>query len=186
MSKIKRFVPKVLTENDTMISIYSTQEEEIDKVDSEQLRLFNNNFVMLSDLKGVQNFEKILKIKSDVNFDLDFRKQKILDKLIYSPPFTRQRLQSILERIWGAENFLFEIYPNSYEVIIDIDTDNPNYYIYYSNIIREVIPANMYLILSLQYTYLYLARNYNYESLETLTYEELSQYSTEGINEIYN
>lgn len=179
MSKIKRYIPKVLQDNDTMDSIYSTQEDEIELLHKSSMDIFNNNFVQTSNLKGVRKYEEILKIKSDISFDLEYRKQKILDKLTYKPPFTRQRLQSILERIWGVGNFLFEISPDKFEVIIDIETTNPSYYIEYSKIIRDVIPANLYLILSLQYTYLFLNRNYTYESLETLDYEELSKYSQE-------
>lgn len=183
MSKIKRYIPKVLQENDTMDSIYSTQEDEINKLNETSMEVFHNNFVKTCDLKGVKKYEEILKIKPDVDFDLEYRKQKILDKLTYRPPFTKQRFQSILERIWGVENFLFKILPDKFQVIIDINTNNPKYYISYSTIIRNVIPANMYLILSLQYTYLYLQRNYTYSKLnQSMTYEELSKYSQEDFN----
>lgn len=183
MSKIKRYIPKVLQDNDTMDSIYLTQEDEIELLHKSSMDIFNNNFVQTSNLKGVRKYEEILKIKSDVDFDLEYRKQKILDKLTYKPPFTRQRLQSILERIWGVGNFLFEISPDKFQVIIDINTNNPKYYTSYGTIIRNVIPANMHLILSLQYTYLYLQRNYTYSKLEqSMTYEELSKYSQEDFN----
>ena len=185
-NKIIRYVPKFINDNDTMNSLYLTQKEEIEKINSSIMEVFDNNFVQSSNLKGVQKYENILNIKSYVAFDIEFRKRKILDKFMYKPPFTRQRFQSILENIWGKGNFLFEIYPNSYEVIIDIDTDEPNYYLIYFDIIRDTIPSNMYLILSIQYTYLYLNRSYTYDEMgNEFTYGELSKYSEEALNEIY-
>ena len=177
MSKVHRFKPEVLENNDTTNSIYDVQMNELDNVDSDVMRIFNNNFVESSDIVGVQKYEKILEIKSDVQFDLDYRKKKIYDRLNYKPPFTRQRLMSILKNIWGEGNFKFEIKPNEFEVIIEVDTDNTPYYIYYYNVIRDVIPANMYIIMSLPYTYIYLHKKYTYEKMEKYDYEELSRYA---------
>lgn len=186
MHKVKKFSPSIYDDNDTMNSIYDVQENEIEKLNSNSKNIFDNNFVQSSDINGVKKFENILNIISDIDFDLEYRKQKVLDKLIYKPPFTRLRFQQILERIWGKGNFIFEIFPNEYEIVIDVDTDNINYYLTYIANVRDVIPANMYLILAIQYTYLYLNKNYTYEKLENqFTYEELSKYSKEVKNEIY-
>ena len=177
MSKVHRFKPKVLENNDTTNSIYDVQMNELNKVDSDIMRIFHNNFVESSDIVGVQKYEKILEIKSDVQFDLDYRKKKIYDRLNYKPPFTRQRLMSILKNIWGEGNFTFEIKPKEFEGIMEVDTDNAPYYIYYSNVIRGIIPANMYLIISLPYTYTYMGKQYTYEKMEKYDYEELSRYA---------
>ena len=70
-----------------------------------------------------------------------------------------------------------KIYPDEFKIIIDIDTNNPVIYLQFSKQVRNIIPANLYLILSIQYTYIYLKRNYTYGKLSALTYEELSRYS---------
>lgn len=177
MSKVHRFKPKVLENNDTANSIYDVQMNELDKVDSDVMRIFHNNFVESSDIVGVQKYEKILEIKSDVQFNLEYRKKKIYDRLNYKPPFTRQRLMSILKNIWGEGNFTFDIKPNEFEVIINVDTDNTPYYVYYYNVIRDIIPANIYIIMSLPYTYIYLHKKYTYEKMEKYDYDELSRYA---------
>lgn len=178
MSKIKRYIPKILEENDTMNSIYSTQEDEINKLNQTSMDVFKNNFIQTANLNGIQKYENMLKIKSDNSFDLEYRRKKVWDKLIYRPPFTRQRFQSILERIWGKGNFVFDIHPNEFEVIIDVWTDNVEYYLLYSKMIRDVIPSNLYMILSIQYTYMFLSKHYNYNKMgQELTYQELSRYS---------
>lgn len=178
MSKIKRYIPKILEENDTMNSIYSTQEDEINKLNQTSMDVFKNNFIQTANLNGIQKYENMLKIKSDNSFDLEYRRKKVWDKLIYRPPFTRQRFQSILERIWGKGNFVFDIHPNEFEVIIDVWTDNAEYYLLYSKMIRDVIPANLYMILSIKYTYMFLSKHYNYNKMgQELTYQELSRYS---------
>ena len=71
MSKIKRYIPKILEENDTMNSIYSTQEDEINKLNQTSMDVFKNNFIQTANLNGIQKYENMLKIKSDNNFDLE-------------------------------------------------------------------------------------------------------------------
>lgn len=187
MSKITRYIPEIMKENDTMDSIYSTQKTEVERLDECINTIFNNNFTTTSDLQGVKNYETILEIKSDSSLDLETRKQNIIDELTYRPPFTRQRLQFILEKVFGEGNYIFQIKPNDFEVIVEIETTNSSYYITYSKKIRNIIPANMFLVLSLPYTYIYLKKMYTYSKMEAeFNYEELSKYSKEEmINEIY-
>ena len=117
-----------------------------------------------------------LEPKSDV--DLNVRRELLLTKRRFRPPFTRQNMMKTLVNIWGEGNFTFEIFPNIYEIIIDIHTNSPEVYLKFQTYVRNLIPANLYVIFSIQYTYLYLYRYYNYNNLSTFTYEELGKYSS--------
>lgn len=174
---VKRFRPELLEENDTMNDLYEVEAEEIEKLHEARKKIINNTFIMTMNALGVSKWEKIYNIKANAFQTLDERKQILLNKILYKPPFTRQNLQELLENIWGKGNFIFELYPDDYRMIVDIDTNNPIIYLQFSNQVRNVIPANIYLILSIQYTHLWLGRNKTYEEMEELTYEELSRYS---------
>ena len=102
-----------------------------------------------------------------------------MNTLLFKPPFTRQRLNDTLYNIWGRGNYQFEIYPDDFRVIIDIDTQDPVIYLQFTKLVRRIIPANIFLIFSIQYTYLFLQRNKTYNQMQELTYQELSQYSND-------
>lgn len=174
---VKRFSPELLKDNKTMNAIYSVQLEEIENLLYELFTVFDNNFVSSLNLKGIQLWEKLLGLESNSKLSVNLRHELILTKRRFRPPFTRQNLQVILESVWGKGNFVFEIFPDKYQLIIDIHTNEPEVYLKFQNYIRNLIPANMYVIFAIQYTYLYLNRNKTYSQLEDINYKELSRYS---------
>ena len=176
---VKRFRPKTTEGNETFDKLYEVESEEADKLDSTIRTVFNNNFIISSDLKGVRKYEKIYNIKVNSDLDLEERRKIILDKILYRPPFTRQRFRQILENLWGKGNYSFSIDYNSFIVFLDVDTDEPENYIRFKEQVRKIVPANMYLGFTIQYTYLYLRKEFTYNKLNEsgLTYYDLSQYS---------
>ena len=176
---VKRYKPNVVENNDTMDSLYTVQGDEVEKVNLTINSIIDNLFIKTSNLEGVKRWEKFYNIKSNSLRTLEERRAIVLNKLLYRPPFTRQRLNEILSNIWGEGNYIYQLYPDDYRLIIDINTNNPVIYLQFSNLLRDIIPANIYLVLSIQYTYIYLGRNYTYGKLhdDGLTYEELSRYA---------
>lgn len=174
---VERFAPEVMKDNETMKSLYSVQKDEIQQIHDEIQINIDNTFLQSLNLYGIQKWEKILKLESNADLDINTRKELLLTKRRFRPPFTRQNLLKILESVWGNGNYTFEIYPNEFQLIIDIHANEPEVYLKFQKYIRSLIPANMYVIFSVQYTHLYLFRNYNYNKLSALTYGELSKYS---------
>lgn len=175
---VERFAPDIMKDNETMKSLYSVERETISQLHTDIDMVVDNTFFISLNYYGIQKWEKVLELESNADLDLNIRRELLLTKRRFRPPFTRQNLQKTLESIWGKGNFTFEIYPNKFELIIDIHTNNPDVYLKFQQYIRSLIPANMYVIFSVQYTYLYLYRNLNYNNLSALTYAELSQYSS--------
>ena len=173
---VERFAPEVTKSNNTMKSLYQCQKEEIQDLQYSIRDTINNNFIQFLNLNGIIKWEKLLGLEANAELDLNTRQELILTKRRFRPPFTRQNLYMILESVWGKGNYTFEVRPNEFEVTIDIHTNSPEVYLKFQNYIRSLIPANMYVIFAVQYTYLYLFRNYSYNNLSALTYGELSRY----------
>lgn len=176
---VKRYEPKIVQNNDEMNNIYGVHKEEIERLHGSIDSIRLNAYVQTMDIKHIRNWEKILKIKVDDSYTLQQRRENVLNTLLFKPPFTRQKLNNTLYNIWGEGNYQFEIFPDDFRVIIDIDTQDPVIYLQFSKLVRRIVPANMYLIFSIQYTYLFLQRNKTYNEMQALAYEELSQYSNE-------
>lgn len=174
---VVRYSPDALKDNKTMKALYGTQKDEIETLHDEIQANIDNTFLQSLNYNGIVKWEKVLNLESNADLDLNTRRDLLLTKRRFRPPFTRQNLQRILESVWGEGNYTFEIFPNDFELTIDIHTNSPEVYLKFQKYIRSLIPANMYVIFSVQYTYLYLFRNYSYNNLERLTYGELSQYA---------
>lgn len=176
---VKRYRPIFLKDNVTTDKLFTVEKGEMTSAVSVFQRLVKNAYVKTADVEGIQKYEDMLNIKPNADYSLEIRRANILNKLLFKAPFTRQRLNAILYTIYGQGGYVFEIYPSTYTVIIDINTIVPEIYLQFSSDVRDVIPANMTLIFSIQYTYMYLRRHYTYGQLNDsgLTYGDLSQYA---------
>lgn len=181
MDKVIRYTPEFLKNNDISDKIFQVEKSEIDLLDSEIMRIFKNNFISELDVKGIEKYEELLDL-IPVNSDIEVRRNSILDRMTYRPPITRLKFLNILFGIWGDGNYSFEIKYDEYKVIVDIYATNPIIYWQFQTQVRNLVPANMIVIFSLQYTHLYLKRNYTYGEMRSagLTYGELSRYSNQG------
>jgi len=176
---VKRYEPKIVQNNDEMNNIYGVHNQEIESLHGSLNQIKLNAYVQTMDIKHIKYWEKILNIKADNSYTIEQRRENTLNTLLFKPPFTRQKLKDTLHNVFGDGNYQFEIFPDDFRVIIDINTFDPVIYLQFTKLIRRIIPANMHLIFSIQYTYLFLQRNKTYNQLQELTYQELSQFSNE-------
>ena len=176
---VKRYEPKVVQNNDEMNNIYGVHKQEVERLHGSLGQIRLNAYIQSMDIKHIKLWEKILKIKADESYTLQQRRENVLNTLLFKPPFTRQRLGDTLYNIWGAGNYQFEIYPDDFRVVIDINTLDPVIYLQFTKLVRRIIPSNMFLIFSIQYTYLYLERHYTYNQLQDFTYADLGQFENQ-------
>ena len=177
-----RYRPQLYEGNNEMNALYKAQQDLYVEADTDKRTLRSNMFVNSADLDAIKKYERTYELKEDSDLTLEQRRANVINKIIFRPPFTRQRFNEILSSYYDEGHYVYDIYPNIFTVVIDIDVDDPEVYMAFNDMVRRLIPSNMTLILAIQYTYLYLRRNYTYESLAQHTYVELSQYSTMNNN----
>lgn len=174
---IYRFSPEITKNNPDFEKIYDSQKNEISELNEIILQIILNLSIYTSDLHGVEMWEKIFRIKGNKEHSLEERRNDVLNQKAYLPPYTNQRLQEILHSIWGDGNYFYEYDPNNFTLNIDINTTNPIIYLQFSQKVRDVIPANIYINLAIQYTHFYLQKYFTYGNLVQFTYGDLSQYA---------
>lgn len=178
--KVFRYAPDVYINNEEMLEIYDVQNQEIEQIENYSLKNFLNNFLETCDVEGVRRFEKILDILADEILEtLEFRKTRILNRLIQQPPYTKIFLENMLKGIFGKENVSLKVIENDYIIEVVIDTSIDGLYDDTLQELRKIIPANI-VIKSLQiepYTHMYLNKRYTHAQMEQFTQGELSQYA---------
>lgn len=179
-SFVFRFVPSLYSENITIKELNKSQNAEIEMLNTGANNAFKNNFIITSDIVGIRRYEAILNIIADELKDtLEFRRNRLYSKHAMIAPFTRIFLEQQLETIFGNGKWILDIDSDNYAIYIDIETSIPSLYEQTIADIAEIIPANLTVIAVsiVPYTHEYLNRNYTYEQMEQLDYEELSKYS---------
>ena len=195
---IYRFRPEPTKGIYTYDALYGVEYDEINRFNSTAMTLFENQFIQTANLDGVRNYEKLYLIAEDDTLSLEERRGVVYDKMTLKAPFTEARLNDLLTNIFGAGNYIFEVYPNSLEVMIGVPAKlGKEVYDKYLKLLRNIIPANMYILFQTPYTYVYLGlMKYGNAEVEAdvadewklvhYTYKELSFYSVfEKTNAIY-
>lgn len=176
--RVLRYSPPAQEKNDVAQAIYGTERDLLDGAAASGKEIFDGQFVQTAGSIGIKRYEKLLGIKPGQGDTLEQRRQVVLQKIAYRPPYTRQTMGEMLKTLWGEGNYVYEIIPSEFQLIVDIDTDNPASYLQFQKDLRRNIPANISLTLLIQYIHAYLKKNYTYgEMHRRFTYGELSRYA---------
>lgn len=109
--------------------------------------LKNNQFVVLADAGGIANYEKMLGIVADPGLeDLEFRRQRVINRMSMQPPFTFRFLKNRLDALIGAGRWEAYIDFDSYTLYVESAAANQNWYNELHITIGKVKPANIVFI----------------------------------------
>ena len=141
------FLPAVYDGVVEMNDIMNAQEHEMDIARREVYSAFSNTFVLTSDESGVIMFEKMLNIIANSQVeDLEFRKQRLINRLSMSPPFTFRFLKQKLDEIIGVDSWKAYIDHDNYTLYVESAATNQSWYSEMALTINRLKPCNMVFI----------------------------------------
>ena len=90
--KLSDLMPDLYNNNLEMSNIIYTEENELENnIKTDIDNAFIDNFANKATENGISNFEKMLNIKPNLDVeDLEFRRQRVLSRLISSIPYTEK------------------------------------------------------------------------------------------------
>lgn len=144
---ISSFVPTIYKNIMEMDNITDAEERIMDIARKELTSAFANTFILTSDESGVIMFERMLNIIADPKAeDLEFRRQRVLNRLSMSPPFTFNFLQQKLDEIIGVDAWKAYIDYNAYTLYVEASASDQNWYSEVEFTINQVKPCNLVFI----------------------------------------
>ena len=144
---LSSFVPALYENIVEMRDIISAEEMEMDIARREMSAAFANTFVLTSDESGVIMFEKMLNIMANVQTeDLEFRRERVLNRISMSPPFTFRFLGQKLDEIIGAGAWASYVDFENYTLYVESSAENQNWYSEMEFTINRLKPCNMVFI----------------------------------------
>ena len=149
--KLNDYVHNMYESNIEMTSLISAEQPEFEENLKKDIDIsFRNIFPKTANLKGIEAWEKLLKIELDSNSDnLEYRRNRVITKLSTTAPLSYRWLEENLKNLLGKNNFYINSAYNESVLNINVsdlfnDTAQTLFKLY-----RPLIPANLELFINL-------------------------------------
>lgn len=138
------FVPRIYKDVTEMDAIIDAEQEQLSYAQTEASQAFANTFVLTANYEGIEMFEMMLRIIADPTTEsLEFRRQRVLNRITLSPPFTFRFLKKRLDDIIGKDAWNAYVDFNNYTLYVESSALNQNWYQELEFTINLIKPCNI-------------------------------------------
>lgn len=145
---IKSYVPPFLLKYSELKQLYESENPEFKKLNIEADNLLDNQFIGLTNEKGIARYEALLGISGMQEYSLEERQIKVYTAWIDDIPYTFNTLKERIERLCGKGNFTLLVNNVEHKIII---TTHLEYQLQSEELERMldiILPANMVLLIT--------------------------------------
>lgn len=143
--KLNNYMPDLYNNNIEMKAIIEAEELDFEEILKVEIRnSFEDNFIKIADSDGLLRFERLFNINPDLeNEDLEFRRQRLWNRLNTSPLYTERVLQQKLNELLKPDNWSYNINYNNYT--LDIYSLRPGklWLIELREWLKKIMPCNI-------------------------------------------
>lgn len=145
--QLNSYVPSYYRKVDEMDALMEVEQSIVDEYQVNMLRAFQNTFVLTADISGIELFETMFSIVANPSTeDLEFRRQRILNRMTTSPPFTLRFLKQKLDSIIGKGKWKVTLDYSNYTLYVEASAVNQNWYTELEFTINQIKPCNIVFI----------------------------------------
>ena len=143
--KVSDYVPKLYKNNLEMYNIINVEEIELESNLKPNIEnRFKDSFATKATEAGISKFEAIFDIKyNPATEDLKFRRDRIMNRLISSIPYSERFLVNRLNELLGQGNWDYEIDYNNYTLTINSLIPGKNWYLEIIDFLNGIMPCNI-------------------------------------------
>ncbi|EOT26516.1 hypothetical protein C805_00608 [Eubacterium sp. 14-2] len=171
------FLPEFMCGYLELRKLLSAQQREVQALEDMTEILKNNQFILSADEQGIEKFETMLGIAALDDDSLENRRFRVLSRWNNAIPYTEQVLRNRLDTLCGADGYSLEIQNQEYRIKIRVALKSKKNYKMVEEMLKETVPANMVLDLSLLYN--------QHKTLKQFTHRQLSAFTGKQIrNEV--
>ena len=138
------FVPHIYKDVTEMDAIIDAEQIQLSSAQIEASQAFANTFVLTANYEGIEMFEMMLGIIADPTTEsVEFRKQRVLNRITLAPPFTFRFLKKRLDDIIGKDAWNAHVDFNNYTLYVESSALNQNWYQELEFTINQIKPCNI-------------------------------------------
>jgi hypothetical protein len=147
VSDIKQYLPNIY---DTILEfegLVASENTLFDNLDAETKKVRDNQYILTADIDGIIAYEKMLNIiPKPTTETIEFRRQRVINRLSMVPPFTFRFLKQRLDEIIGVDRYTVSVdYPN-YTLYIESSAENQEWFHEILVTVTKLKPANIVFI----------------------------------------
>lgn len=111
--------------------------------------LKNNAFISLTNLQGIQHWERMLEIIPNAGATLEDRRELVKTRMFGDRPYTYEKLCELLDKLLGPGQHHIEI--EGYTITVLIELTVKNQFAAVAAMLEKIVPANMICVVGLRY-----------------------------------
>ena len=146
MIDIKPYFPLIyenILEIDTLAKV---ENYILDEVNSEINRVKDNEYIVTADKETIKRYEMLLRITDGDDKDLEFRRQRVLNRLAMNMPFTLRALKQKLNELIGKGNYVVSVDNENYTLVVESKILNQVWFNETYITVNKMKPANIVFI----------------------------------------
>lgn len=141
------FVPHIYKDVTEMDAIIDAEQIQLSSAQTEASQAFANTFVLTANYEGIEMFEMMLGIIADPTTEsLEFRRQRVLNRITLSPPFTFRFLKKKLDDIIGKGAWNAYVDFNNYTLYVESFVVEQQWFNELRITINRIKPCNLVFI----------------------------------------
>lgn len=145
--KAKSYIPEVYKGFAEMEAIVDAGDSILDIAESELRTLIDNQYIVLAHEDGVREWEDMLSIVANPDTeDLEFRRQRIINRVSSRLPFTKISLKQKLDSVIGAGNYILRIENDTYTIYLESSASNQIWHSEIMLTMHNMKPCNMLFV----------------------------------------
>jgi len=165
-------IPDFLKEYEEMRAVQEMLQPEIQRLEDETESVFDNQFILSSDIKSIKRFERMLRISPLAEDTLADRRFKVLSKWNRMIPYTKITLKQKLSVLCGEDGFTLEIDPRKVITVRVALKSKRNFY-EVKEMLEEFVPCNMVIDLDLLYNQHSLLCKFTHKQLAAWSHRQI-------------
>lgn len=151
-TNLKQYFPKIYDNVLEINQLVYTENELFDELGEVYTKALYNQFPTTSDLNGIKAYEQLLNIiAKPTEENLQFRRDRIINRLNMLQPFTLRFLKSKLDEIIGADHYELKMYDGineipKYTIVLESTVVDQHWFDELNYLLNQSKPANIEFI----------------------------------------
>ncbi|HBF3279860.1 YmfQ family protein [Clostridioides difficile] len=167
------YLPQILQDKEEYIKVFNVENKEIKTLHDKLNDLASDQFLEDLTISGIKRWEKIMSITPKSNESLEDRRFRIFSKYISKLPYSERFLRNWLDNIVGEGNYELTINNDTYNIHLESDARNQDWFEEVHSFVSNIKPCNM----TLDYTRVLVSKdNGMYFGATTITGHEITIY----------
>ena len=168
-----KYLPQVVQEIKEEQAICSAETEEFGRLYEAISDTINSSFYLYTNELGVARWEKMLGITPAPSDTLENRRFRINARMNADIPYTHRSLEELLDNLCGEGMYKLTITPNDYTIKVAIALSSPTNTDTVEEAIRDLIPANMLLVVENLFTSFAMLSGHTHSELADYTHNQI-------------